>query len=298
MKRSHGLLLVAGLLLLAGWRVHPWLAVNAPTDARVLAVEGWLPTDRMPEVVTLARERGAERIYVTGTERVFAYYIWPGERLEMDLGQPFTGTLSLDASGVGGGFRLLGDGRTLLEHTVTGPPQVFTTTVEDPVRDLELQTLPNGASPDAPQLFIKDLHVNGTDVHRRMRSLRRIRANGDTLTGTPTHAEAAAEALIAAGWPADLLVVRPVTDAEGGRSAANAQALAQAFRRDGIHAVDLVTLGVHARRSGRLLQRASGEEVQVGVISLADPECPASTWWLQGSGWAKVAKELVALCRD
>ena len=297
MKRWRWLLLAVGLLTLAGWRVHPWLAVNAPTDARVLAVEGWLPADRMPEVVALARERGAERIYVTGTERIFAYYLWPGERLELVLNEPFSGTLSLDASGVGGGFRILGDGRLLLEQDVTGAPQVFTTTVKKPVRALELLAVPDGASENAPQLFIKDVRVKGTDVHRTMRSLWRIRANSDTLPGTPTHAEAAAEALIAAGWPADRMVVLPTTDAAGGRSAANALALAQALRRDRVEAVDLVTLGVHARRSRSLVREAVGSGIQVGVVALPDPECPRGTWWLSWAGRVKVAKELVALVR-
>lgn len=54
--------------------------------------------------------------------------------------------------------------------------------------------------------------------------------------------------------------------------------------------VDVVTLGVHARRSRLLFEKALGPEVRVGVIALLNEEYDPSRWWRYSEG----VKELIA----
>lgn len=65
-------------------------------------------------------------------------------------------------------------------------------------------------------------------------------------------------------------------------------------RRQPLHALEVVTLGPHARRSRLIYQRALGGDVEVGVIGLEDPAYDASRWWRSSEGIREVIFEGVA----
>lgn len=54
--------------------------------------------------------------------------------------------------------------------------------------------------------------------------------------------------------------------------------------------IDVVTLGLHARRSKLLFSKALGEEIEVGVIAIPNAEYDATAWWRYSEG----VKEMVA----
>jgi hypothetical protein len=61
-----------------------------------------------------------------------------------------------------------------------------------------------------------------------------------------------------------------------------------------IKAVNVFTLGVHARKSQLLYQRAVGPDIQVGVISVTHYGRSSGHWWLTIGGIYGVAKNSVA----
>jgi hypothetical protein len=58
--------------------------------------------------------------------------------------------------------------------------------------------------------------------------------------------------------------------------------------------MDVITLGPHARRSRLLYQKAFGNAVSLGVISLADPAYDSRYWWRSSEGVREVWGEAVA----
>src|SRR5690606_28482086 len=89
----------------------------------------------------------------------------------------------------------------------------------------------------------------------------------------------------------------PVMRVEEGRTKSNAKAFAQRIGSEPIGSVDVISIGVHARRSMNEFQKACGDEVEVGVIAIEDPEAPAENWWRMKAGWMKLGKEIVGMAR-
>ena len=59
-------------------------------------------------------------------------------------------------------------------------------------------------------------------------------------------------------------------------------------------AVNLFTLGVHARRSWLLFREALGPGSRVGVIACANPEYDPNKWWESSAGFKTVIDETIA----
>jgi hypothetical protein len=80
------------------------------------------------------------------------------------------------------------------------------------------------------------------------------------------------------------------------RTFASAVALREFCREQNIEvsSINLVSLGVHARRSGLCFQRALGPDVQVGVIALEDKDYDPARWWAFSHGLKSVAGETLA----
>jgi hypothetical protein len=61
-----------------------------------------------------------------------------------------------------------------------------------------------------------------------------------------------------------------------------------------VHAVDVFTLGVHARRSRFLFQKALGHRFKVGTIAFADISYDPDRWWTSSEGFRTVVSESLA----
>ena len=66
------------------------------------------------------------------------------------------------------------------------------------------------------------------------------------------------------------------------------------LNRPAVNAVDLLTIGPHARRSRLLFQKAFGPGIKVGIISVPDPEYDQEHWWRSSEGVRDVLGETVA----
>ncbi len=54
------------MLLLAGLRLHTFLAIDEPVGARILVVEGWLTRSQLDQAIDLVRRDGHELVLTTG----------------------------------------------------------------------------------------------------------------------------------------------------------------------------------------------------------------------------------------
>jgi len=111
-----------------------------------------------------------------------------------------------------------------------------------------------------------------------------------------TYADWAAGDLRKLGIPSSLVQAVPCWQQRRDRTYSSALAVKDWL--DGHHipvkSIDVMTVGVHARRSRLLYQEAFGSKVQVGVIAIPDPDYDAKHWWSYSEGVQDVLGEGIA----
>lgn len=109
------------------------------------------------------------------------------------------------------------------------------------------------------------------------------------------YAELAAQELIRSGVSDDKVIVAPTGEMERERSFQSAAATWRALQQRGIHpaAINVWTLGPHARRSRLVYAKVYAPTTQVGAIAWAPAYYRIEPWW-RSSGRAKCfVKEIV-----
>lgn len=96
-----------------------------------------------------------------------------------------------------------------------------------------------------------------------------------------TYAEIAEDGLIAAGVPRAKIIAAPCREVETQRTHESAVAVRQVLTARGLQptAVNVFTLGAHARRSHLVFARVFEPEVKIGIISWLPPGALAEPWW-------------------
>ena len=109
---------------------------------------------------------------------------------------------------------------------------------------------------------------------------------GSALLAYGTHAEIAAAVLRHLGMPPDAVVAVPAPPTAKDRTHASAVALREWLAAAGIRpgAVQVVTLGAHARRTRLLYQKAFGETVPIGIVAVPSRDFEAERWWASSEG--------------
>ena len=111
-----------------------------------------------------------------------------------------------------------------------------------------------------------------------------------------TSASLAAGRLKAAGLGPNFIQKVPSRVFERDRTYSAAIALRDWLRDNhvSVHAINIVTEDVHARRSWLLFQKALGPGVKVGVIAVPNPDYDAGEWWWYSEAVKEVISESVA----
>ncbi len=298
-RRATIVLLAAAAGLGALLTVAPWLALTAPVGAPALVVEGWIPVDRMSDVLRLVQARGIHQVFVTGGERPLSEYLHTGDTLVID-GAPMAGPWQMQLAGLPGvRWQLLGDTLPLQAGTADGTLRAVDISVGQGVRHLRLVVAATVAASDtAALLFVQTLSRAGQALSATGHAVRVQGADGTRTMCALTWAEERAQRLVALGLPEAHVLAVPGRPNARGRTVSAAQAMATQARWLGLGAYEVVSLGVHARRTRNAHRRANGDAVLVGVIALPDPQVPPRTWWLRPDAWPLVAKELAGLLRD
>ena len=111
-----------------------------------------------------------------------------------------------------------------------------------------------------------------------------------------TSASEGAVRLRAEGLPPDLIQAVPTQISDRDRTYSAAHALRDWLteHHSGVHAVNVLTEDVHARRTRLLFETALGEHTKVGVIAVANPDYDAKHWWRYSEGVKDVITETIA----
>jgi DUF218 domain-containing protein len=96
-----------------------------------------------------------------------------------------------------------------------------------------------------------------------------------------SYADEAAQQLVRMGIPSDRVILAKPTDTETHRTFEAAEAVLKALRERDIHpkAVNIFTLGAHARRSRLVFAKVLRPGIEIGVISWTPNGYETGRWW-------------------
>lgn len=108
----------------------------------------------------------------------------------------------------------------------------------------------------------------------------------------------AAKRLVWLGLPQEFVRAAPSSVKYRDRTYASALALKRWFdvNSESVNAVNLVTLGPHARRSRLLFKKVFQGKVHVGIISIENREYDPGRWWQSSEGVKETISEALAYC--
>jgi uncharacterized SAM-binding protein YcdF (DUF218 family) len=120
-----------------------------------------------------------------------------------------------------------------------------------------------------------------------------IVGDGGYINDYHTLASVGADQLKGAGVPASLVQMVPCHVNGRDRTYQSALALRDWFHAHNlpIHSINLLTEDAHGRRSRLLFQMAFGDEVNVGIISVPNPDYDAAYWWRYSEGVKQILSE-------
>jgi uncharacterized SAM-binding protein YcdF (DUF218 family) len=110
-----------------------------------------------------------------------------------------------------------------------------------------------------------------------------------------SYAEMAAERLELSGIPRDRIIVARPRDSGAQRTYESAVAALQAVQTSGFHpkAINVFTVGPHARRSRLIFSKVFGPETQVGVISWVPEGSLQTPWWKSTDRAVEMMRETI-----
>jgi uncharacterized SAM-binding protein YcdF (DUF218 family) len=108
-----------------------------------------------------------------------------------------------------------------------------------------------------------------------------------------TSASVGAGRLKSAGLSPEFVQMVPSRINDRDRTYSAALALRNWFREHhaGVRSINVVTEDVHARRSRLLFQKAFGPGVNVGIISIPNPDYDSTHWWRYSEGVKEIISE-------
>lgn len=290
-------LLVVIALIVVPFVLFPFLAINEPSGAKVAVIEGWIPQEYVPQLVETIKANGYTHIYTTGTVRAANYYLKNGDTLDFHFEQPVQGLLQMNIAGLDGAICLIiANADTLLTISVTGGNVEYHAHMAKPVELLRIVSTNSGiVDAGISNIFIKHVLVGGTNVHELQNATTIAHADGTKDAGRPSHAETLTYYLEKAGIDHGALSPLATPTIEGGRTWSNAVRFAAEAKVDGIQQADVISMGVHARRSRNAYQKACGSGIMIGIVDIPDPLASRSNWWQHPYGWSKVWKEIIGV---
>lgn len=119
---------------------------------------------------------------------------------------------------------------------------------------------------------------------------------GAPLSEYKTYAEFGAATLQRMGMSKDAIEAVPSPYERKDRTYTAAVALRDWFQAHGgaPKAINLITVGAHARRSRLLFEKAFGNDTRVGVIAVKDRSYDPNHWWKSSAGVRAVLDEMIA----
>jgi hypothetical protein len=117
----------------------------------------------------------------------------------------------------------------------------------------------------------------------------------DDQLNASNFAELAGQELIRSGVPSNRIIIAPISEVEHRRTFKSALAAWRALQNRGIHpeAINVLTLGPHARRSRLVYAKVYAPTAQVGVIAWKPSYYDTEPWWRSTGRTKCFLKEIV-----
>ena len=111
-----------------------------------------------------------------------------------------------------------------------------------------------------------------------------------------TSATQGAVRLQAEGLTPDVIQAVPARISDRDRTYSSARALRDWFsnHHSSVHAINVLTENVHARRTRLLFETALGQRTAVGIIAVGNPDYDANHWWRYSEGVRDLISEGIA----
>lgn len=123
-----------------------------------------------------------------------------------------------------------------------------------------------------------------------------VSGNGGYINDFNTAASVGAELLVKHGVPAEFVQMVPSRVFDRDRTYSSAVALREWFHDHHLTVTNfnVLTEGLHARRTWLLFQKAFGDDVTVGIISVPSPDYDAKHWWRSSEAVREMIDEGIA----
>ncbi len=123
-----------------------------------------------------------------------------------------------------------------------------------------------------------------------------VNGSGEYTKDSNTEAYVGAGLLKRHGVPEDFLQRVPHRAVERDRTYSSALELKKWFHENNlsIRSINVVTEGVHARRTRLLFAEAFGKDVAIGIIAVPNPDYEPRHWWRYSAGVREVVGETIA----
>jgi hypothetical protein len=123
-----------------------------------------------------------------------------------------------------------------------------------------------------------------------------VEGSGGYISDPYTLASVGAGRLKKFGVPPESVQMVPSRVMDRDRTFGSAVALRNWFSEHHlqVRSINVLTEGAHARRTHLLFQEAFGDDVKVGVISVASPDYDARHWWHYSEGVREILGETIA----
>jgi len=108
----------------------------------------------------------------------------------------------------------------------------------------------------------------------------------------------AKSSLLAMGMPDDQLISVPAVSVSQERTLNSAKALSKYLDSTEYRSLNIVSSGMHARRTWSVFQSVLGNKYKVGVISLDDRSYGIDAWWKSSKGVRDFISESIKLSYD
>ncbi|MFT7235567.1 MAG: hypothetical protein ACI9QV_001148 [Methylophagaceae bacterium] len=126
--------------------------------------------------------------------------------------------------------------------------------------------------------------------------------SGGPITNTikpdyPSYADKAAAFLVSQGFDPHKLRAAPAPASAQNRTYLSAVKVRQWFEQHAVKpaSFDILSSGVHARRTQKLYQIAFNDSTKIGIIAIRSEQYPLDHWWQSSDGIKSVLTEIVGL---
>ncbi len=301
------------LLLFAGWQyvisIHDFLQVNKPVaNAQVLIVEGWMPDVCLQQAYEEYSSNKYKLIITTGGATPDEFVMTDKSSMVYDFSEqalpPKKNTnIQILARGtkcdkVYPHMNVYVNNELVGSTFVSKHVQAYELKLDEAVLidDLKLEYTNDGFNETEDRnLIVESVQVNEHVYSARSHLVTIDYGYKQVKTYYYNYADKAAAYMMNLGLTSKELLALPTECATGSKTVASARTVAQWFSKhpDKYESANLMSMGVHAKRSQLVFEDNLPSFLNLGIVSTNHPAYNPKIWWRTAKGITSVAKETI-----